>query len=225
MSERGAGSGNEREGRLADAGGGRLADPREGRLGNVSAALLLGGASERMGRDKSRLELGGAPAAVRLAERLDALCEDVVLVGGDPPERAPGRRVPDPAGPRSALRGLVGALEAATCERVLVLATDLLGAAPELLLALVAAKDADVVAPRTARGPEPLCALYRREPALRAARARLAAGQLALHELLAELEVEWLEGADLAALGPPERLLANVNTPEEWAAFQREAGA
>lgn len=192
----------------------------DGRFGNVSAALLLGGASERMGSDKARLELAGAPAAVRLAERLAFVCEEVLLVGGEPPEGAPGRRVPDPEGPRCALRGLVGALEAAQEERVLVLATDLFGVTPELLLALIAAPEADVVAPRTERGPEPLCALYRREPALREARTRLAAGQLALHELLGALSVHWLEGDDLAALGPPERTLANVNTQAELAAFR-----
>jgi molybdopterin-guanine dinucleotide biosynthesis protein A len=192
----------------------------DGRLGNVSAALLLGGASERMGSDKARVELAGAPAAVRLAERLAFVCEEVLLVGGEPPEGAPGRRVPDPEGPRCALRGLVGALEAAQEERVLVLATDLFGVTPELLLALIAAPEADVVAPRTERGPEPLCALYRREPALREARTRLAAGQLALHELLGALSVHWLEGDDLAALGPPERTLANVNTQAELAAFR-----
>jgi len=195
----------------------------DGRFGNVSAALLLGGVSERMGNDKAQVELAGAPAAVRLAERLALLCEEVLLVGGEPPESAPGRRVPDPEGPRCALRGLVGALEAAREERVLVLATDLLGVTPELLLALIAAPEADVVAPRTERGPEPLCALYRREPALREARARLAAGQLALHELLGALSVVWLEGDDLAALGAPEHTLANVNTPADLDAFRRGA--
>ena len=195
----------------------------EGRFANVSAALLLGGASERMGSDKAQLELAGAPAAARLAERLACLCEEVLLVGGSPPAGAEGRHVPDPNGPRCALRGLVGALEAARAERVLVLATDLFGVTPELLLALIAAPDADVVAPRTERGPEALCALYRREPALREARARLAAGRLALHELLGALSVYWLEGEDLGVLGAPGRMLANLNTPEELAAFRRGA--
>ena len=106
---------------------------------------------------------------------------------------------------------------------MLVLATDLLGVTPELLLALIAAPEADVVAPRTALGAEPLCALYRREPALREARARLAAGRLALHELLGALSVHWLEGEDLAALGPAGRTLANVNTSADLAAFRRGA--
>ena len=196
----------------------------EGRIANVSAALLTGGASSRMGEDKARLEIAGQSAAVRLAGRLAALFEDVLLVGGEPPADAPGRRVADGAGPRSALRGLVAALAAARSERVVVLATDLLGVTPELLLALVAAPEADVVAPRSARGPEPLCALYRREPVLAEARRRLDAGRLALHELLAALRVHWLEGDDLAALDPAGAALANVNTPDELARFRARAG-
>jgi molybdopterin-guanine dinucleotide biosynthesis protein A len=194
----------------------------EGRIANVSAALLLGGASERMGADKARLEIAGGAAAVVLARRLASLFEEVLLVGGAPPAEAEGRRVTDTGGPRSALRGLVTALEAAQGERVLVLATDLLGVSPDLLLALVAAPVADVVAPRSARGAEPLCALYTREPSLGEARRRLAAGQLALHELLAALRVEWLEGDDLAAVAAD---LTNVNTPAELAAFRARSGA
>ena len=192
----------------------------EGRLGNVAAALLLGGASSRMGADKAQLELEGEPVATRLATLLAALCEEVLLVGGAPPASAPGRRVADPDGPRSALRGLVGALAAARAERVLVVATDLVGVTPDLLLALVAAPEADVVVPRTPGGPEPLCALYRREPVLAEARRRLAAGQLALHALLGALSVHWLEGDDLRALDRSGRALANVNTPEDLAAFR-----
>jgi molybdopterin-guanine dinucleotide biosynthesis protein A len=197
----------------------------EGRIANVSAALLVGGASSRMGADKARLEIEGEAAAARLARRLAALFEDVLLVGGEPPPEAPGRRVADPGGPRSALRGLVAALAAARGERVLVLATDLLGVTPDLLLALLAAPEAEVVAPRRAAGPEPLCALYRREPALAEAQRRLAAGQLALHELLAALRVHWLEGDDLAAVDPDGAALANVNTPEDLLAFQARAPA
>jgi molybdopterin-guanine dinucleotide biosynthesis protein A len=100
---------------------------------------------------------------------------------------------------------------------VLVVATDLPGLTPELLLALVALPEADVVLPRTAAGLEPLCALYRRDAALPRARTRLAAGELALHGLLAELRLETLAGADLLAVDPTGAALANANTPEEWA--------
>jgi len=192
---------------------------REGsRFANIAGALLLGGASTRMGSDKARLELDGVALATRIALLLDALFEEVLLVGGDPPADAPGRRVADLDGPRCALRGVVGALAAARADRVLVVATDLPLLTPELLLALAAWPEADVVAPRAGARLEPLCAVYSRR-ALAAARARLAAGRLALHELIAELSLQTIEAADLRAVDPAGTALANANTPEEWAAL------
>lgn len=193
-----------------------MTGPDEGRLANVSAAVLLGGASSRMGRDKARLELAGEPLATRTARLADALFEEVLLVGGDPPPEAPGRRVPDPPGPTCALRGVVAALGAATAPRVWIAATDLPFLSPDLVLGLVAYPAADAVVPRTADGIHPLCAVYRREPALEAAREALAAGQLAIRAALEKLEVTYLEGADLALADPDGRALTNVNTPEDW---------
>jgi molybdopterin-guanine dinucleotide biosynthesis protein A len=197
------------------AGAGTAA--REGRLADVAGALLLGGRSQRMGADKASLELAGVPLALRTARLLEPLFEELLLVGGAPPGDAPGRRVADPAGPRCALRGLVGALAAARAPRVLVVATDLPGLTADLLLALVALPEADVVLPQGPRGLEPLCALYRRESVLPVARAHLAAGRLALRELLGALALETLRGAELEAFDPDGHVLANANTPEDWA--------
>jgi len=161
------------------------------------------------------------PAATRLARRLSQLCEEVWLVGGDPPDDAPGCRIPDPPGPACALRGIVAALAAARSERVLVLATDLPLVSDALLLALVAAPEADAVAPRTPDGRHALCALLRRERALAVASERLAAGELALHGFFAALAPRWLEGAELARLDPDGMALANLNTPEDLARIER----
>ena len=188
----------------------------EGRIASVTAALLLGGASSRMGRDKAHLPLEGVAAATRLASMLGDLFEEVLLVGGDSPPDAPGRTVPDPEGPRSALRGLVGALEAASAERVLVVATDLMTLSTPLLLALLAFPEADAVVPRSGARVHPLCALYRREPVRSLARQRLADGELALMGLLEEVRVSYLDGSDLRAVDPDGSALFNVTTPNEF---------
>ena len=191
----------------------------ESRLATVSSALLTGGSGTRLGRDKTRVPLAGVPAATRMARRLARLFEEVLLVGGDPPPDTPGRRVPDPPGPACALRGVVGALSAARGERVLVLATDLPLVSDALLLALVAWPEADAVAPRAADG-HALCALLSRERVRPVAERRLAAGQLALHGLFAEIGTAWLEGEALARLDPDGRALSNLNTPEDLARIQ-----
>ena len=192
-----------------------------GRLSNVAGAVLTGGASARMGSDKAALAIGGVASATRVARCLALLCEDVVLIGGDPPPDAPGRRAPDGEGPRSALRGLVAALEATRAERVLVVATDLPFVTPDLLLALVAWPEADAVVPHSADGIHPLCALYRRERALAVARRHLADERLALSALLDALATRYLAGDDLRAVDPDGTALLNVNTPEDLARAER----
>jgi molybdopterin-guanine dinucleotide biosynthesis protein A len=125
--------------------------------------------------------------------------------------------VPDVAGPPCALRGVASALEAAREERVLLLATDLPRLAPDLLLALFAWPEADAVVARDARGAQPLCGVYRRTPALVAARERLAGGRLALAGWLDALEVAELPPDVQRAFDPEGTSLVNVNTPEDLA--------
>lgn len=198
-----------------------------GPLAGITGAVLLGGASRRMGRDKARLRIEGerdAPLVSRTAGLLATLLDEVLLVGGDPPPGQPWRRVADPAGPQCALRGLVGALEAARGAHVLVVATDLPGLGAPLLLALIAAPEADCVAPRGEGGLEPVCGLYRRDVVLPAARRALAEGRLSLRALLEELDVVALEGDDLRAVDPGGLGLANLNTPSDLEAFRRRIG-
>jgi molybdopterin-guanine dinucleotide biosynthesis protein A len=205
---------------VSDASEGRCAPaptsaPDEGRFAEIAGAVLVGGASTRMGADKARLEIGGVPLAVRTARILDSLCEDVIWVGGEPPDGAPGRAAADPPGEPSSLRGLVGALEAARAPRVLVVATDLPGLSADLLLALVALPEADVALPETDAGLEPLCALYARDAVLPVARASLAEGRLALRGLVAALRTVTLSGDALRAFDPDGAVLANANTPAD----------
>ena len=151
--------------------------------------------------------------------------EEVLIVGGDAPIDAPGRRVPDPSGPACALRGVVGALESATAPSVLVVATDLPCLTPDLFLALVAWPEADAVVARDTRGRQPLCAVYRRAPALAVARERLAKQQLALAGWLDALDVHELPDDVLASLDPEGNALSNLNTPEDLAATERRLSA
>jgi molybdopterin-guanine dinucleotide biosynthesis protein A len=194
----------------------------DARLGNVSAALLTGGAATGIGSDKAHLTLGGEAIATRIARLLAGLFEELLLVGGDPPREASGRRIPDAPGPRCALRGVVAGLGAARSERVLLVATDLPLLTPDLVLALVAWPAAEAVVPRSADGMHPLCALYRREPALALAREQLAAERLPLRDWVAGLDTSYLEPADLARVDPEGLALTNVNTPGELARVREQ---
>jgi len=188
---------------------------QESLLGNVTGALLLGGASTRMGQDKANLEWRGETLSTRAALLLASLFSETVLVGGDPEPSAPGRRISDPSGPRCALRGLVGALDAATSPRVLVIATDLPFVPVDLLLALTAWPESDVVVPTDEDGDHPLCAIYRREVCLPVARAHLASDRLSLRSVLAEVDSDRVSLEDLGLADLDLAPFTNINTPDE----------
>ena len=187
------------------------------RLGNVSGALLLGGYSDALGCKFATFEIGGESLALRLARTLSGLFEEVILAGGEPPEDVPGRRVADPPGPPGPLRGVVGALDAARTERVLVLAADLAMVGPSILLGLTAWPISDVVVPRTSLRVHYGCAIYRREAALSVARALLDRGESSPRGLVDQLDAQFLEGDDLAAMDPSGRALEKIRGPDSIA--------
>jgi molybdopterin-guanine dinucleotide biosynthesis protein A len=188
----------------------------------AAAAVLAGGASRRMGRDKATLAVGGVELASLVLAAAARVADPVVLVApdGHPARRLAGRAVADPGqGPLAALAAALGALEA---EHVLVLAGDHPGLRVELLAHLVAlAGEAEAVACR--RGPrlEPLVAVYRRAPALAAARARLAgpAGDRSLLGLLAGLRTLVVEEPEWRRVDPDGRSFVDLDDPADLAAW------
>jgi len=188
----------------------------------AAAAVLAGGASRRMGRDKATLRVGGVELVSLVLAAAAQVADPVVLVA---PEGHPARRLAAPAvadpglGPLAALAAALDALEA---EHVLVLAADHPGLRVPLLAHLVAlAGEADAVACR--RGPrlEPLVAVYRRAPALAAARSRLAGppGGRSLSGLLAGLRTLVVEEPDWRRIDPDGRSFADLDDPADLAAW------
>ena len=174
-----------------------MSDDRQGRFATVAAAVLAseetpGGPADRAERNAAR-DLG-------LAQRLAGLFEDVMWVGAAAPDGAPVRRVEATEGPGQ-LGSLASALCATAAERVLVLSDGLPRPSSDLLLALVAWPESDVVAPRPVAGA-PLLGLYRRTSSLDCARRLLADGRRDPLELFDPLECELLEAEDLAILAP-----------------------
>jgi molybdopterin-guanine dinucleotide biosynthesis protein A len=190
----------------------------------VAAAVLAGGASRRMGADKATLAVDGAALASTVLAAAARVAGPVVLVApeGHPARRLAGRVVTDPGeGP---LAALAAALAALADDHVLVLAGDHPGLRVELLAHLVAlAPGGEAVTCR--RGPrlEPLVAVYRRAPALAAARARLAAagGDRSLLGLLAALDTVVVEESAWRALDPAGDSFVDLDDPDDLAAWSR----
>jgi len=190
----------------------------------VAGAIIAGGPAKRLGGvAKPFLKVGGRAIAERQLSLLrGAALVRVFVVANDPaPWAALGVDVvPDLVGGSGPLGGIHAALTALGddgCDAVVCLAGDLPFVGADLLATLRdRAPWADAVAPRSARGIEPLCARYARAllPAIDGA---VRAGQLAVHEMLEQRAVDWIAEAELAALDPDGRSFFNVNTPDDLA--------
>jgi len=189
----------------------------------IAAAILAGGQARRFGgQDKSRLVVGGRTIIVRQLEVLQHVTSDIFVVGPrdgrfddlDVPV------YPDIVAGCGALGGLHTALETATARRVIVVACDL----PFLDVAVLSrlcelAEGHDAAWIRGPRGPEPFIACYQRDVRTVVAD-RLSRRLLKVADLAEVIRVAWLEGAELRALGGGERVLANLNTPDDYARVQ-----
>ena len=179
---------------------------------------VAGGRSRRMGRDKALLPWGDTDLLGHALARLRTMTDDVRILSGAE-HRYSERGVPvevDPAPDLGPLGGLGAALDAAAGGDVLLLGVDLPLIPSGLLARLVDLTPRfDVVVPVSARGPEPLCALYGaacREPVQR----RVSGIDLKMTAFWPDVRVREIGPRELRDLGDPEKLFLNVNAPNDY---------
>jgi molybdopterin-guanine dinucleotide biosynthesis protein A len=169
---------------------------------DVTGVLLVGGASKRFGSPKALARLDGETLAERAYRTLAETFPETIAVGkaGDALP-LPFPVSDDGSDVRAPIVGLAAALRLARNDVVVALPVDVPLVSPGLLLSLAEAADDAAV---TDTGPLP--GAYRRS-ALPVLERRIARGDLALRDALAELRVRVVSG------NPDE--LANVNTTED----------
>jgi len=196
----------------------------------ASAAILAGGGATRFGgRDKSALLIDGRTSRERQMEAIAPLTDDLQIVvssasARDHAARASARCIADIVPGCGPLGGLHAALTAARPDTLFLIACDMpyvSTAFIEYLLSL--AGDADAVVPQSERGYHPLCAVYTRA-CLESAAALLADRQLKMRELVDRVRTRVVPVEDLRQFGDPDRLLANVNTPADYAGLEALQG-
>jgi molybdopterin-guanine dinucleotide biosynthesis protein A len=171
---------------------------------DVTGVLLVGGASSRFGSPKALASLDGELLGERGYRVLSEAFERVMAVGKE------GDALPlpfpvfdDGSDERAPIVGVAAALRLAETEVCVVLPTDMPFVSAQVLRSLAEAiEDADAAVVQTG----PLPGAYRRS-ALSVLERRIAAGELALREAVAELEHRVVDAA-------PEEL-RNVNTLED----------
>jgi molybdopterin-guanine dinucleotide biosynthesis protein A len=192
-----------------------------------SAAILAGGASSRMGANKALMHFHGEPLITRVAKALAACpaISEILLITNTPAEYAflylPC--FPDIQPGKGPLGGIYTALTHAKFSRALVVACDLPFITPELLDYLCReGEGAEVCVLESDKGVEPLCAVYAKS-CLPVIEKQLRNGRLKVSDFYPQVDTKIIRlDASLPFYKP--HLLANVNTPEEFAAMKKKDG-
>lgn len=180
--------------------------------------MLVGGNSSRMGRDKAWLPFHGATLAQSVAGAVRAAAGTVVLVGSVRRHALLGYGVvPDIYPGEGPLGGILTALRNSTADWNLIVACDMPGLPVDFLRQLLDAAGAcggDVLAPTGPTGRlEPLCAAYHRR-SRQGLYSAFARGVRKLTVALKEVRTVAWPVAEVS-------YFQNVNTPEEWAPYDR----
>lgn len=189
----------------------------------VVGIILAGGRSRRMGRDKAFLPWGRATLLERVMSTLRPLVDELIVVVNDARRfRDLDARVVEDAIPAAhALGGIYTGLVSASHDRCFVCACDMPFLNPRLIRFLARQGEGwDLVIPRTARGLEPLHAVYAASivPAM-ATQLRRRQWDL---RALAERVRATIIGPEAVARHDPEGLSClNLNTPADYALARR----
>src|SRR6266404_3443996 len=201
--------------------------------------VLAGGKSSRMGagsdkdkdkdKDKAFLEFRGQTLLDRALAVMGTVCDRTAIVGdpakftkygsskyGSSKYESVVADIFPGCGP---LAGIHAALLHSSAELNLMLAVDMPFVSGKLLAFLFAtasgeASDAVVTVPRSGRGLQPLCAVYRRDFSTVAEQA-LRAGKFKIDATFSSVSIRVIEEGELAAAGFSEQSFFNVNTPQD----------
>lgn len=191
----------------------------------LAAAVLCGGAARRMGCDKTTLALDGVALLDRALERLRPLASPLFIASGAASHRRQGCvTIHDARDNRGPLGGIVAALDASTTAWCAIVAVDMPNIDTALLRSLSRRCEAvDAVVPLSARGPEPLHALYART-ALPVLRRMLEGSDVSITASLSALRVRY---AVARVLGAADDFALNLNGPADvrtWLESRAAAG-
>jgi molybdenum cofactor guanylyltransferase len=194
---------------------------------SVVGYVLAGGASSRFGSDKAQAKLGGKPMLTRMHELVLSVCGEVrIIVAAKPAgdgagliaDRWPG------AGPLGGIiTALLATVDAGRCEWNLVVGCDMPFLTADWLRYLAeraAASSADVIAPRSANGLEPLCAVWRTDRVSKLQSA-FDSGVRKVTEAMKHLEMEVIDQREWKRFDSGGRLFWNMNTMADYEEAKR----
>lgn len=189
----------------------------------VKGYVLAGGGSTRFGRDKALVEMEGAPMLLRMRALLSSVAADVHVISPSHKYAAVGiTGIPDRWEGQGPLAGIITALlttkETDAAEWNLIVGCDMPFLAREWLSYLAQralASTAEVVAPKSVQGLEPLCACWRTSAAASLQNA-FDGGTRKITQAMKQLQLEMVDEPDWKRFDSAGRLFWNMNTAADY---------
>lgn len=182
-------------------------------IANTAGVILAGGKSSRFGSNKALAMLSGQPMLGHVADIIEPLFSEHILVTNSPEEYSfiSWNTTPDIYPGAGPLAGIHAALSKVKSEKIFVVGCDMPFLQPEVISFICNQyKDSDVVIPETRHGLEPLHALYHKT-CLAQISADLQAGQRRLHFFLKQVKTTVIPWRDIAAIDPQQDSFQNIN--------------
>jgi molybdenum cofactor guanylyltransferase len=184
-----------------------------------SGVILAGGLSKRLnGRDKALIEIHGKRILDHILAVYSEIFSEIILVTNTPQAYLGWNMltVTDLFPVRSSLTGIHAGLFYASRPFIFVSACDAPFLKPELVQLLIAqAKPgADVVMPETAKGLEPLCAVYSKS-CLNTIEAHIRQEKLKIQWVFHKSRINKIAEVRLRKADPDLISFVNINTPED----------
>jgi len=196
---------------------------------NVAGYVLAGGGSTRFGRDKALVEVGGKLMLARMVELLQEVTQKAKVVAVRGKYETFGLEIVEDRWPgEGPLGGIITALQHTArsplrSEWNLIVSCDMPFLTPKWMRYMVmraAGSGAQVILPRSASGPEPLCACWRTDTA-ETLRAGFEEGVRKVTGGVALLGSEVLDEADWKRFDSEGRLFWNMNTLADYEEAKR----
>jgi molybdopterin-guanine dinucleotide biosynthesis protein A len=187
----------------------------------ASGVVLSGGHSSRMGQDKALMLFNGETIIARTARELQKAVDDVIIVINDKLKyNIPGvTEIPDVYPDMGPLSGIHAGLLQARHQVALIISCDMPLFSVRLAEYLLERSPGyDVVVPRIGDQWEPMCAVYSKN-CIGPIEKCLRSGAGKISRFYPEVRVRAIEQREIEALGKPEDLFYNMNTPEEYRSF------
>ncbi|MFZ0793181.1 MAG: molybdenum cofactor guanylyltransferase [Candidatus Korobacteraceae bacterium] len=187
----------------------------------MTAFILAGGRSSRMGSDKALLSFGGQTLLQRALQTAAAAAETIAIVGPGKRYAPYGEVIEDVYAGCGPLAGIHAALAASKTDLNLMLSVDMPLMTADFLRWLARqaqASDETIVVPDVLGGPQPLCALYRRQ-VRKVAEEALKRGEYKIGRLFSQVPTRYLSEQEITTAGFSITIFSNVNTREEFEAL------